>query len=144
VCEFKPYGGEIPRVPAALYRPQRAAGQPCAGRRFVESVLGGVAMTKKHPDKTLHKETILTSHGRRPQEYEGAVNIPTVRTSTVVFPDFATYQAAFQGRLPYALYGRYGTATRHGLQDTIAALEEADLTLLYPSGLAATNFALAA
>lgn len=90
----------------------------------------------------MDKLTKLAIKGRASGDYAGAVNTPVIRTSTVLFDDFAECNAAMEGKAGKIAYGRHGTATRTHLQDFLAALDEADKTFLYPSGQAACAMAL--
>ena len=41
----------------------------------------------------MKKDTLLTHVARDPAKYQGMVNTPVYRTSTVIFPDVDTYEA---------------------------------------------------
>lgn len=88
-----------------------------------------------------NKKTLLAHLGRHPERHRGAVNTPVVRTSTVIFDDYAALQRAESGQEKNS-YGRYGTATRQDLEAQLAALEGAEQSFLCPSGLGAIAFAL--
>lgn len=83
-------------------------------------------------------ETILTHHGRNPDEQFGFVNTPVYRGSTVLFRSLDELEA--QGRR--FTYGRHGNPTTQQVEQVISALEGAHRTVLVPSGLAAITVAL--
>lgn len=98
-----------------------------------------------------NKITQLVHLGRNPQVHAGAVNTPVVRTSTILFEDYETYLATETGESKTYLdtkkgkqltYGRHGTATRHDLEATLAALDGMERAFLCPSGLGAITFAI--
>lgn len=68
--------------------------------------------------------------------------VPTLRASTIVFPDAAAYaDRAARGHTGY-VYGLYGTPTTRALEERITALEHGAWTFLAPSGQAANAFAV--
>lgn len=85
--------------------------------------------------------TQLISAGRDPQRFEGVVNTPIVRGSTLLSPNMAHW--AEQNRrqaddeFGVSIYGRFGTATHHALLEAITDVSGGYRSLLYPSGLAA-------
>ena len=91
-----------------------------------------------------HRNTSLVELGRNPKRDCGSVNPPVHRSSTVIFPDYATYRAYDSGKLPHRGYGRYGSPTTDGLEEALIALEGADHAILTSSGLAAITTALLA
>lgn len=88
--------------------------------------------------ETLSVETILTHHGRVPEDQFGFVNTPVYRGSTVLFKTLADIEAQEQR----FLYGRAGNPTTEGVEVVITALEGAYRTRLVPSGLAAITVAI--
>lgn len=87
-----------------------------------------------------HKEswginTRLAHSGYNPRDYHGFVNPPVVHASTVLFPDYET----MRDRTQKYLYGTRGTPTTDALADALTALENAEGTILVPSGLAAIS-----
>lgn len=90
----------------------------------------------------------LIAAGRDPERFEGVVNTPVVRGSTLLSPNMAHWQkqnARQQADEPgVSVYGRFGTATHHALQDAITELSGGYRSLLYPSGLAAISSVLTA
>lgn len=90
-------------------------------------------------------KTLLVSLGRDPKRDSGSVNPPVHRTSTVIFPDYATFHAYEEGKIEHIGYGRNGSPTTQGLEEALATLEGADHAIITASGLAAittTIFAL--
>ncbi|WP_182084826.1 cystathionine beta-lyase [Aureimonas sp. ME7] len=78
--------------------------------------------------------------GHDPSNAHGFVNPPTVRGSTVLFPDTATMRRRGQ---PFT-YGLRGTPTLRALEAAIDELEGSHGTVLVPSGLAAVSLPLLA
>ena len=83
------------------------------------------------------RDTTRLTHSGRPSA-EGAINPPIYRTSTVLFPTLADFEAETQPMT----YGRRGTPTTAALAEALSALEEADGTTFAPSGLSAITGAL--
>lgn len=81
--------------------------------------------------------TLLVSLGRDPKRDSGSVNPPVHRTSTVIFPDYATFAAYEEGKIEHIGYGRNGSPTTQGLEEALATLEGADHAIITASGLAA-------
>jgi cystathionine beta-lyase len=90
------------------------------------------------------KNTQIAHLGRNPHLHAGAVNTPTIRTSTILFEDYAAYLAAESGETKALTYGRHGTATRHDLEIALATLDGMEKTFLCPSGVSAITFAISA
>ncbi len=68
--------------------------------------------------------------------------VPTYRASTIVFPDAAAY-ANRAGRGPDGYsYGMHGTPTTRTLEAQLSALNNAERTVLLPSGQAAITVVL--
>ncbi|MGI9424129.1 MAG: cystathionine beta-lyase, partial [Hyphomicrobiaceae bacterium] len=82
--------------------------------------------------------TRLVHTGRNPGRYDGFVNIPIYRGSTVLYPDVAAIR---EKNLEYT-YGRRGTPTIRALEDAVSELEGGEMTVLTPSGLNAITCAL--
>lgn len=83
-------------------------------------------------------ETVLTHHGRVPEDQFGFVNTPVYRGSTVLFKSLADIEAQQQR----FLYGRAGNPTTESVEAVVTELEGAFRTRLVPSGLAAITIAL--
>lgn len=83
-------------------------------------------------------ETILTHHGREPDDQFGFVNTPVYRGSTVLFKTLDD----MVGQKQRFLYGRAGNPTTQSVEAVITELEGAYRTRLVPSGLAAITIAV--
>lgn len=97
-------------------------------------------MNDKKSGSPVHNsvETVLTHHGRVPDDQFGFVNTPVYRGSTVLFKTLADIEAQQQR----FLYGRAGNPTTESVEAVITELEGAYRTRLVPSGLAAVTVAL--
>ena len=93
---------------------------------------------KSGSDTRLSIETVLTHHGREPDDQFGFVNTPVYRGSTVLFKTLADMEAQQQR----FLYGRAGNPTTESVEAVITELEGAYRSRLVPSGLAAITIAL--
>jgi cystathionine beta-lyase len=89
-----------------------------------------------------HKDTMLAHLGRDAKRFEGAVNTPIIRASTILAPTVAAFEAAHSRRFTSPYYGRYGTATNKALEQAVAQLEGGYRCIALPSGLAAITAAL--
>lgn len=92
----------------------------------------------------MKKDTLLTHAGRNPGKYEGMVNTPVFRTSTVIFPDLESYETRRPDDYKSVRYGRYGTPTTFALEEAVAKMEGGHAAVAVPSGLAAITAALSA
>jgi len=90
-----------------------------------------------HPEG-LRPATRLVHAGRDPQRFDGFVNAPVVRGSTVLS---ASYDDLVHRRGRYS-YGRRGNPTTEALEQALGALEGGDGVALTPSGLSAVSVAL--
>ncbi|MBI0329468.1 cystathionine beta-lyase [Burkholderia plantarii] len=90
-------------------------------------------------------ETRVIHAGRHPERFDGVVNTPVYRGSTVLSSSLDEWQAKKKlqrSGVVGTYYGRFGTPTTHALQEAIAELEGGYRSLVYPSGLAACSGAL--
>ena len=94
--------------------------------------------------KKLRPDTIATHAGRDPRRFDGVVNTPVFRASTVLFPDVESYQGRDPDDYKIMRYGIYGTPTTFALEEAVAQLEGGYAAVALPSGLAAIVAALAA
>ncbi|MFA5914789.1 MAG: cystathionine beta-lyase [Burkholderiales bacterium] len=94
-------------------------------------------------NKTLKRDTITTHAGRDPQRYDGVVNTPVFRASTVLFSDVESYERREPDNYKVTRYGIYGTPTTFALEEAVAQLEGGHAAVALPSGLAAIVAALA-
>ena len=85
----------------------------------------------------MKKDTILAHAGRAPEKYQGMVNTPVFRTSTVLHPDLASYEAPRDEDYQGISYGRHGTPTTRALEDAVAQLEGGHHAVALSSGQAA-------
>ncbi len=95
----------------------------------------------------MHDDTKLVHAGRRPEQFDGAVNPPVFHVSTVLSATLEEWERKKADRandVPGTYYGRLGTPTTRALEDALAALEGGYRTVLTPSGLAACGVALLA
>ena len=95
-------------------------------------------------EKKLRPDTITAHAGRDPQRFDGVVNTPVYRASTVLFPDVASYESRNPDDYKVMRYGIYGTPTTFALEEAVAQLEGGYAAVALPSGLAAIVAALAA
>jgi cysteine-S-conjugate beta-lyase len=92
----------------------------------------------------MKKDTLLTHVGRDPARYDGMVNTPVFRTSTVIHPNLESYERRPPEGEKIVRYGRYGTPTTFALEEAVAAMEGGFRAVAVPSGLAAISSALSA
>ena len=92
----------------------------------------------------MKKDTLLARTGRDPARYQGMVNTPVFRTSTVIFPDLDSYEARGGDDYKKVRYGMYGTPTTFALEEAVAQMEGGHAAVALPSGLAAITVALCA
>jgi cystathionine beta-lyase len=85
----------------------------------------------------MKKDTLLAHAGRDPERYQGMVNTPVFRTSTVLYPDLESYEAPRDDDYQRIGYGRNGTPTTRALEEAVARLEGGYHAVALPSGLAA-------
>jgi cysteine-S-conjugate beta-lyase len=92
----------------------------------------------------MKKDTLLTHAGRAPGKHQGMVNTPVFRASTVIFPDFAAYEARGGQDFKTVRYGQLGTPTTFALEEAVARMEGGYEAVALPTGLAAITAALCA
>ena len=92
----------------------------------------------------MKKDTLLARAGRDPARHQGMVNTPVFRTSTVIFPDLASYESREGDDYKKVRYGLYGTPTTFALEEAVAKMEGGYAAVAVPSGLAAITAALCA
>jgi len=92
----------------------------------------------------MKKDTLLVHAGRDPERYQGMVNTPVFRTSTVLHPDLESYEAPRDEDYQRISYGRNGTPTTRALEEAVARLEGGYRAVAVPSGLAAILASLCA
>jgi cysteine-S-conjugate beta-lyase len=82
-------------------------------------------------------DTLLAHAGRDPQRFEGLVNPPVARASTILHENMASFNAAAANKHDVPYYGRFGTSTTKLLAQACAHLDGGAGAVLFPSGLAA-------
>ena len=85
----------------------------------------------------MKRDTFLAHAGSDPRRFEGLVNPPVSRGSTILHENMEAFRAALANKHEAPYYGRYGTSTSKVLAAACAQLDAADGAILYPSGLAA-------
>ena len=122
------------------------AGRPtCAAPPTRSTTARAAAGAGREVRRRLMKlDTLLVHAGRDPERFEGLVNAPVTRASTILHPDMATFNAAASNKHGVPYYGRYGTPISKLLGAACAELDGAAGAVLFPSGLAAIAGTLAA
>jgi len=100
--------------------------------------MAGGSETKAGANAELQPATKVVHAGRDPQRFDGFVNTPVVRGSTVLS---ATYDGLVHHRGRYS-YGRRGNPTTESFEAALKALEGGDGVALTPSGLSAVSLSL--
>ncbi|ABC22413.1 cystathionine beta-lyase [Rhodospirillum rubrum] len=90
----------------------------------------------------MKQDTTVVHSGRDPQRFDGVVNVPAYRASTVTFPTVADLKRKHAIRFETTYYGRYGTPTTAALEEAVAALEGATHCAATSSGMGAVAGAL--
>lgn len=85
--------------------------------------------------------TLLTHVSSNPEKYDGVVNVPVHRASTIIFDSYADFENI--AKRPFS-YGRVGTPTSVAFEGAIAELEGAAGSVSTASGLSAILVALIA
>ncbi|MFN0014771.1 MAG: trans-sulfuration enzyme family protein [Saprospiraceae bacterium] len=89
-----------------------------------------------------HLSDILTHLGEDREQYFQAVAPPVVQTSNFVFPDLASFRAAFSDELEHHVYSRGNNPTVEILRKKLAALEGTEDCLVFSSGAGAVAAAV--
>lgn len=92
----------------------------------------------------MKKDSRIIDAGRHPDRFEGVVNPPVYRASTVLAPTVAELNARHHHRFEITYYGRYGTPTTRALEEAVAEIEGGKHCVLVGSGLASISSALLA
>ena len=84
--------------------------------------------------------------GRGPSSFEGTVNLPVYRASTILSTDMDSYIHRFDDEKTFTdiTYGARGTQNARALGEAVAALEGGYGTVVTASGLSAISVALGA
>lgn len=88
--------------------------------------------------------TDVINLGRTPQRFDGLVNTPVFRGSTMVVNSFSEWEEFKRNGGVYRHYGRFGAATTRSFESAINALEGGAGSMVFPSGLSACTHALMA
>ncbi|MEJ1995730.1 MAG: cystathionine beta-lyase [Limibacillus sp.] len=96
-------------------------------------------MTRKTRDRLL---TRLQRSGRHPEDWDGSLNVPLHRASTIAFESIGDYEKRPPRGSGRASYGVSGTRTHFAFQEAISELEGAADSITLSSGLAAVTMAL--
>jgi cystathionine gamma-synthase len=89
-------------------------------------------------------DTLAVRGGEAARHGYAAVATPIVCTATYRFANSAEIADHFEGRVVREEYGRYGNPTLREAEQKISALEGADETVLFPSGMSAMTTLLLA
>lgn len=89
-------------------------------------------------------DTLAVRGGESSRHGYAAVTTPIVCTATYRFDGSAEIADHFEGRVAREEYGRYGNPTVRAAEQKISALEGADETVLFPSGMSAMTTLLLA
>ena len=72
----------------------------------------------------MKSDTMVVTAGRHPEDFEGAVNTPVFRTSTVVAATMAEWDRLNAPDNKKMIYGRLGTPTTRALEEAIAGARQ--------------------
>jgi len=89
-------------------------------------------------------DTLAVRGGEPARHGYAAVTTPIVCTATYSFEHSSEIADHFEGRVVREEYGRYGNPTVRAAEQKISALEAADDTVLFPSGMSAITTLLLA
>ena len=94
----------------------------------------------------MKQDTKLVHFGRGAAEYEGMVNVPVHRASTILSKDLDSYIHRFDDDSVYdaVVYAAVGTQNARSLAQAVAALEDGYRSVITSSGLAAVTMAISA
>jgi cystathionine beta-lyase len=90
----------------------------------------------------MHLSEILTHLGEDHEKYFGATAPPVIQTSNFVFKSVSEFRSAIQHEFDEHIYTRGNNPTVKMLREKLAALEETEDALVFPSGAAATAMAV--
>ncbi len=94
----------------------------------------------------MKEDTKLVHLGRGPSSFEGTVNLPVYRASTILSADMDSYIHRFDDEKNFTdiTYGARGTQNSRALGEAIADLEGGHGTIVTTSGLSAISVTLGA
>jgi len=91
-----------------------------------------------------HLCTKVLNLGRTPDRFDGLVNTPVYRGSTIIVNSFKEWENHKKNDGEYSHYGRFGTATAKSFENAINSLEGGAGCIVFPSGLSACTHTLMA
>jgi cystathionine beta-lyase len=94
-----------------------------------------------HAHKNLKTESLLTHLSSAPEHYQGMVNIPPHRGSTIAFQSMAAFEKANENAYTY---GRSGTPSSAAFEDAMIALDGAYGAISGSSGLSVVTAVMSA
>ncbi len=96
--------------------------------------------SKELSSQSVDPRTLMVHGGRDPQSFNGFVNTPIHRGSTILARDLGAWLDNASN--PHARYGRFGSPTTRSLEDLVARLEGGFRSIVFPSCLSACCHAL--
>ncbi|QFU00184.1 Cystathionine beta-lyase [Halomonas sp. THAF5a] len=95
-------------------------------------------MSSSQPPR--HGPATRAIHAQRQRDAFGSPHMPIYDTTTFAYPDTAALREVTEGRRRAPLYTRYGqNPTLYALEETLAALEQAESAWAFCSGMAAIS-----
>lgn len=91
-----------------------------------------------------HIFTQVINLGRTPHQFDGVVNTPVIRGSTIIVNSFQEWEMYKHNGGVYRHYGRFGSATTKCFESAINELEHGAGCMVFPSGLSACTHTLMA
>jgi methionine-gamma-lyase len=111
-----------------------------------------VAERSEHDEASVRPESLMMSHGYRPEWSEGAATTPIFQTSTFVFPSAAAGKRCFEvayglaeagpDEHPNLIYSRINNPNLEIAEDRLALWDSAEASTLFVSGMAAITTTL--
>ena len=92
----------------------------------------------------MHLSEILTHFGEERHQYFNAISPPVIQSSNFAFDNFREFRSAFEDELVNSIYTRGNNPTVKILRKKLAALEKAEDSLVFASGVAAISAAVLA
>lgn len=86
-------------------------------------------------ENEISEDTLIAKIGRNSDLYQGVVNIPVYRASTILFSTLEKLQHSEENMFDTMCYGRLGNPTTWALEDAITQLEGGFKGVVGPSGL---------
>ncbi|MEL7612546.1 aminotransferase class I/II-fold pyridoxal phosphate-dependent enzyme [Vreelandella titanicae] len=93
-----------------------------------------------HPQSPGLGAATLAIHSQQQKDAFGSPHMPIYDTTTFTYPDTAALLEVTEGHRRAPLYSRYGhNPTLYALEETLAALEDAEVAWAFSSGMAAIS-----